>query len=180
MSQASHPLLDTVAALLEAPQLPWDTALRAVTEHFDCPVGTVHLIDDGDGMLHLKAQRGLPPPVLDKIQVIPFGKGMAGLAAERGEPIQVCNLQTDDSGVARPGAKMTQMEGSLAAPMLVYGIVFNTVLGLAARVAPALQVFFIAQPLNLLLGITIAAATLGATLVTFANSIAAWMNMGWS
>jgi flagellar biosynthetic protein FliR len=41
-------------------------------------------------------------------------------------------------------------------------------------------VFFIAQPLNLLLGITIAAATLGATLVTFANSIAMWMNMGWS
>lgn len=130
MSQASHPLLDTVAALLEAPQLPWDTALRAVTEHFDCPVGTVHLIDDGDGMLHLKAQRGLPPPVLDKIQVIPFGKGMAGLAAERGEPIQVCNLQTDDSGVARPGAKMTQMEGSLAVPMLRDGAVIGT-LGVA-------------------------------------------------
>ncbi|OYX51530.1 MAG: flagellar biosynthetic protein FliR [Sphingomonas sp. 32-66-10] len=69
---------------------------------------------------------------------------------------------------------------SLAAPLLVYGIVFNTVLGLVARVAPALQVFFIAQPLNLLLGVTITAATLGATLVTFANSIATWMNMGWS
>lgn len=69
---------------------------------------------------------------------------------------------------------------SLAAPLLVYGIVFNTVLGLVARVAPALQIFFIAQPLNLLLGVTITAATLGATLVAFANSIAAWMNMGWS
>lgn len=69
---------------------------------------------------------------------------------------------------------------SLAAPLIVYGIVFNTVLGLVARVAPALQIFFIAQPLNLLLGVTITAATLGATLTAFANSIAAWMNMGWS
>ena len=69
---------------------------------------------------------------------------------------------------------------SLAAPLLVYGIVFNTVLGLVARVAPALQVFFIAQPLNLLLGVTITAATFGAMLIAFANSIATWMNMGWS
>ena len=94
------------------------------------PVGTVHRLDDTDGMLHLEAQRGLPPPVLEKVQVIPVGKGMAGLAAERKEPIQVCNLQTDDSGVARPGAKMTQMEGSLAVPMLRDGEVRGT-LGVA-------------------------------------------------
>ncbi|MGC6487560.1 MAG: GAF domain-containing protein [Planctomycetota bacterium] len=130
MSQASHPLLEAVAALLDASPPPWDDVLRALTEHFDCPVGTVHRLDDGDGMLHLEAQRGLPPPVLDKVQVIPVGKGMAGLAAERKEPIQVCNLQTDDSGVARPGAKMTQMEGSLAAPMLRDGVVRGT-LGVA-------------------------------------------------
>ena len=40
---------------------------------------------------------------------------------------------------------------SMAAPLLVYGIVFNVALGFASRLAPALQVFFIAQPLNLLL-----------------------------
>ena len=50
--------------------------------------------------------------------VIPIGKGMAGIAAERREPVQVCNLQTDASGVVREGAKMTRMEGSLAVPML--------------------------------------------------------------
>lgn len=130
MGTDSHPLLDTIATLLDASPTPWDDVLAAVTQHFDCPVGTVHLIDDADGMLHLKAQRGLPPPVLDKVQVIPVGKGMAGIAAERREPVQVCNLQTDDSGVARPGAKMTQMEGSLAAPMLKDGAVRGT-LGVA-------------------------------------------------
>ena len=134
MSTASHPLLDTIATLLDASPVPWDDVLGALTEHFDCPVGTVHLLDDGDGMLHLKAQRGLPPPVLDKVQVIPLGKGMAGLAAERKEPVQVCNLQTDDSGVAKPGAKMTQMEGSLAAPMLRDGEVRGT-LGIAKPTA---------------------------------------------
>jgi len=130
MSQGPHPLLHTITALLDAPATPWDDVLAALTGHFDCPVGTVHLLDDEDGMLHLKAQRGIPPPVLEKVQVIPVGKGMAGIAAERRAPVQVCNLQTDDSGVARAGAKMTQMEGSIAAPMLTDGKVRGT-LGVA-------------------------------------------------
>jgi len=113
-----HPLVVSISTLLQQDPVPWDELLERVTAHFDCPVGTVHMLDDNDGMLHLCAQRGLPPPVLDKVQVIPIGKGMAGIAAERKQPVQVCNLQTDDSGVARPGAKLTQMEGSLASPML--------------------------------------------------------------
>jgi L-methionine (R)-S-oxide reductase len=118
MRQPPHPLLAALENQLAAPELPWQAVLDRVTKHFDCPVGTVHLLDPKDGMLHLAAQRGLPPPVLDKVAVIPIGKGMAGIAAERREPVQVCNLQKDQSGVVRPGAKLTQMEGSLAAPML--------------------------------------------------------------
>ncbi|GGO96838.1 flagellar biosynthetic protein FliR [Stakelama pacifica] len=68
---------------------------------------------------------------------------------------------------------------SLAAPVLVYAIVFNVVLGLAARISPAIQVFFIAQPLNLLLGITIIAGVLGTVLIAFANAQAAWLNGAW-
>ena len=56
---------------------------------------------------------------MDRVRLIPIGKGMAGLAAARRAPVQVCNLQSDDSGVAKAGAKLTQMEGSIAAPMLV-------------------------------------------------------------
>ena len=48
--------------------------------------------------------------------------------------MQVCNLQTDQSGVVRPGAKMTQMEGSLAVPMLDGGAL-RGVLGIAKPVA---------------------------------------------
>jgi signal transduction protein with GAF and PtsI domain len=55
---------------------------------------------------------------------------MAGLAAERGEPVQVCNLQTDTSGVAKPGAKETGMEGSIALPIRFEGRMLG-VLGVA-------------------------------------------------
>jgi L-methionine (R)-S-oxide reductase len=130
----SNTLVSSVAELLAAPSPPWEQLLANVTQHFGCPVGTIHLLDTTDGMLHLCAQRGLPPPVLDKVKVIPIGKGMAGIAAERRQPVQVCNLQTDASGVVRPGAKMTQMEGSLAAPMLD-GTTLRGVFGIAKPVA---------------------------------------------
>jgi L-methionine (R)-S-oxide reductase len=117
MTEPMHPLVTAVRSLLVDAPPPWPAVLERVARHFDCPVATIHVLG-ADGLLHLVAQRGLPPPVLDKVQDIPLGKGMAGIAAQRREPVQVCNLQSDASGVVRPGAKLTQMEGSLAAPML--------------------------------------------------------------
>ena len=134
MSLPSHPLVTSVAKLVTVTPAPWEQILAAIAKHFDCPVATVHMLDSKDGMLHLRSQQGLPPFILEKVQVIPIGKGMAGIAAERKEPVQVCNLQTDDSGVARPSAKMTQMEGSIATPMLVDGNVLG-VLGIAKPTA---------------------------------------------
>lgn len=52
------------------------------------------------------------------IQSIPVGKGIAGAAAQRKEPVELCNLQTDSSGVAKAGARQTQVQGSLAVPVL--------------------------------------------------------------
>ena len=133
-SPANHPLVSAVDRLLQSDGgPPWDALLERLLAHFACPVGTVHLLDAATGMLKLAAQRGLPPPVLDKVSMIPIGKGMAGIAAERREPVQVCNLQSDASGVVRPGAKMTRMEGSLAAPMLEGGRLAG-VLGVAKPV----------------------------------------------
>jgi flagellar biosynthesis protein FliR len=68
---------------------------------------------------------------------------------------------------------------SLAAPLFVYGIVFNVALGFSARVAPAIQVFFIAQPLNLLLGLALTAATIGTMLTVFATTMGDAMQGGW-
>lgn len=91
-------------------------ALRDALEEFDCVAGTIHL-KEGDA-LTLAAHVGMPEEVLERVERVPIGKGMAGLAAERVEPVQVCNLQTDDSGVAESGAKATGLEGTIAAPML--------------------------------------------------------------
>jgi putative methionine-R-sulfoxide reductase with GAF domain len=70
--------------------------------------------------------------VLDRVRDVPVGKGMAGLAAERREPVQVCNLQTDASGVAKPMAKDTGSQASIAVPMLVRGEL-RGVLGVGRR-----------------------------------------------
>ncbi|MEK6644411.1 MAG: GAF domain-containing protein [Planctomycetota bacterium] len=108
--------------------------LDIVITHFACPVGTIHRMDDTTGLLHLVEKRGIPDAILSAIERIPLGKGMAGLAAERRAPVTVCNLQTDQSGQAKPAAKLTGMEGSIAVPMLVDGSL-RGVLGIAMPTA---------------------------------------------
>ena len=109
--------------------------LELTLAHFDCTTGTIHGLDHKSGLLILLAQLGIPEVIMDKVSRIPIGKGMAGIAAERKQPVQVCNLQTDASGVAKPGAKETRMEGSVAVPMLVDKTILRGVLGVAKPVA---------------------------------------------
>ena len=108
------------------------TVLAASLRHFGCQAGTVHLLRDG--LLQLVAHEGLPPHIAQIAATVPIGKGIAGIAAERREPITICNLQTDTSGQARPAAKSTGMEGSIAVPMLV-GDDLRGVLGIAKATA---------------------------------------------
>ena len=61
--------IDTLCGTAAMP--PWDAILGRLLQHFDCVVGTVHLLDAGDGLLKLRAHQGLPPPVVDKVAVIP-------------------------------------------------------------------------------------------------------------
>ena len=97
--------------------LPVAEGLRRVLARMDAETGTVHRLRD-DGLLHLEEHAGpLPELLIPVIRRIPVGKGMAGLAAEREEPVQICNLQTDTSGDARPGARSTGMRGSICVPM---------------------------------------------------------------
>ena len=49
----------------------------------------------------------------------------------------------------------------LAAPVLVFALIFNLASGLVARVMPAFQVYFAAAPLSVLLGLSIFALSLG-------------------
>jgi len=132
MADSDSALLEQVeAALTGDARKALPRVVDLLLAHFDCVTATVHLLGDKSGLLELAAQRGIPEVVLDKIKMIPVGKGMAGVAAERREPVQFCNLQTDSSGVVRPGARDTKMEGSLAAPMLNAEGVLKGTLGVA-------------------------------------------------
>ena len=81
-------------------------------------------------------------------------------------------------GVMAAGKAMS-LALSLAAPLVVYGIVFNVGLGLIARLTPAIQIFFIAQPLNLLLGLGFFAVMIGAMLTAFAEAMAELAQTAW-
>ena len=49
----------------------------------------------------------------------------------------------------------------LAAPVLVFSLIFNVASGLIGRVMPQFQIFFIATPLNLMFGLSVFALSLG-------------------
>lgn len=123
---------DLTQKILSANDLAWQTWLEEILSAFDCVTGTLHVLNKDTGLLELQAQVGIPDFLLPKMSTIPVGKGMAGIAAERMEAVQVCNLQTDDSGVVRPGAKDTKVEGAITAPMIVEGKLYGT-LGIAKK-----------------------------------------------
>ena len=108
--------------------------LDLAVDAFGAQSGTVHRFDAKARLLILAAQRNIPPGVVEVIGQIPIGKGLAGLAAQKREPVRICNLQTDNSGTVRPGARATGMEGAIAVPMLVAGEM-KGVLGVAKAVA---------------------------------------------
>ncbi len=80
--------------------------------------GTLHRLDPADGLLKIVVHKGIPPQLMPMISTIPVGKGIAGVAAERRAPVELCNLQQDLGGVAREGARATNVQGSLAVPCL--------------------------------------------------------------
>ncbi len=104
------------------------TVLTQILKNFDCVTGTIHRLDQSSGMLKLHAHQGIPPFVLDKIQTIPVGKGIAGCAAERKAPVQLCNLQENLGGIAKPDAQKTNVQGALAVPIMdTHGLVVGVV-----------------------------------------------------
>jgi len=55
----------------------------------------------------------------------------------------------------------------LAAPFLVFGLLFNLGLGVLSRLMPQMQVFFIGMPLSILIGLLILLLVIGSMMGTF-------------
>ena len=117
MSQATTGLPELLVG-----QPDWQAVLSRTLLNFQCVTGTIHRTDPSTGLLTLIAHQGIPPQVLPmllpKIDNIPFGKGIAGCAAQRKEAVQLCNLQEDLGGVAKPDAQKTNVQGALAVPIV--------------------------------------------------------------
>ena len=91
--------------------------------------GTVHVQHGED--LFLTAAHNIPPKVVAIVAHVPHGKGMAGVAQVRKEPVQTCNLQTDETGNIKPGAKAVDAQAAVALPVLDEMGVVRAVVGIA-------------------------------------------------
>lgn len=65
----------------------------------------------------------------------------------------------------------------LAAPVLVFAIIFNLASGLVGRVMPAFQVYFAAAPLSIILGLSVFALSLGVLGTVFIDRYRALANV---
>jgi len=91
--------------------------LHVTLAKFHSETGTVHRLDSENQLLYLVSQVGLPPQILEVVKTIPVGKGIAGQVVLQNKPVTICNLQTDSSSVAKPGAKQTGVGGALCVPL---------------------------------------------------------------
>lgn len=59
----------------------------------------------------------------------------------------------------------------IAAPVLVFSLIFNISLGLVSRLLPQIQVFLIAMPLTVLLGVAVIAVSLGGGMMVWLDAM---------
>ena len=130
MNNTTKELPQQIKSLLQAAttcETSLTQALQLVLTAYQSETGTIHCLDAGKQLLHLAAQIGMPPFLMDTIKLIPVGKGIAGQTVERGGPVTICNLQTDTGGVAKPDAKKTGVGGALCVPLRAGGKIVGTI-----------------------------------------------------
>lgn len=91
--------------------------------------GTVHVQRGED--LYLTAAHNIPPNVIAIVAHVPHGKGMAGVAQVKKQPVQTCNLQTDETGNIKPGAKAVNAQAAIALPVFDETGAVRSVVGIA-------------------------------------------------
>ena len=103
--------------------------LESVIAQLGAVAGTVH-VQRGEN-LYLTAAHNIPPHVIAIVAHVPHGKGMAGVAQVKKHPVQTCNLQTDETGNIKPGAKAVDAQAAIALPVLDEAGSVRAVVGIA-------------------------------------------------
>lgn len=94
-------LYDVIAAVTEAPgaRATLDWSLERILNAVRCPAGALQIINDFDEgakveTLRLIAHHGLPPPIIDLMQVMPVDTDLAKQVLSQDESVVIPNLQT--------------------------------------------------------------------------------------
>ena len=95
--------------------MTFDVWLKEFVSGHGGVAGTVHT-RTGE-VLTLSASLNIPPPVIQKTQIIPKGKGMAGLAWSRDQIVSTCDLKADQTGDVQPGAKAVNAQAAATIPV---------------------------------------------------------------
>jgi L-methionine (R)-S-oxide reductase len=103
--------------------------LESLIAQLGAMAGTVHVQRSED--LYLTAAHNIPPNVVEIVAYVPQGKGMAGVAQVKKSPVQTCNLQTDETGNIKPGAKAVDAQKAIAMPVLDQTGAVRAVVGIA-------------------------------------------------
>ena len=103
--------------------------LESVVAQLGAIAGTVHVKRGED--LYLTAAHNIPPHVVAIVAHVPHGKGLAGVAQVKKQPVQTCNLQTDETGNIKPGAKAVDAQAAIALPVLSEVGAVRAVVGIA-------------------------------------------------
>jgi hypothetical protein len=107
-------------------QQPW---LESLIAELGGIAGTVHVQRGED--LYLTAAHNIPPNVVAIVAHVAHGKGMAGVAQVKKQPVQTCNLQTDETGNIKPGAKAVNAQAAIALPVFDQTGAVRAVVGIA-------------------------------------------------
>jgi flagellar biosynthetic protein FliR len=92
------------------------------------------------------------------------------------EPSEAVPVQDAASLAARTMGQSFALGLQLAAPVVVFSLIFNAATGLVGRVMPQFQVFFVATPLNVLLGLSVFALSLGGIGLVFIERYRAFLD----
>jgi flagellar biosynthetic protein FliR len=140
--------------------------LVPTAEERSSPLGVLYLLLATVVFLQIGGVPRLCEALLDSYRVLPVGGGLdAGSARQAAAIVTAASARLIASGVA------------LAAPVIVALWLTDLALGLVARAAPQVPVYFIGLPLKGLLAIGLVLVSLGVLEGVLAGDFAAWLRL---
>jgi len=93
------------------------------------------------------------------------------------QPVKAVPLMDAATVAVRTFSQAFALGLQLAAPVVVFSVVFNVAIGLVGRMMPQFQVFFVATPLHVLFGLSLFALSLGAIGLVWLDHYQAFVRM---